>query len=1000
MAEPDAKRAAGSAIAVLAAALALLLSAHAAEASCGEGSRVNHRDAECLSANWNNRGVLRKSPDPGVSGLARGARPVTAERCRTRFHRRGMARHSCWNVTADTSIAGETENCVVMAECQRMNPVDILSRHSGITLPFDEVGDISNCDGILTLGPCPQSWDGQGVLSVSDAETAEGPGASLVFMVTLFGIADATVEVDYATANGTASEGSDYSAASGTLTFRRHDVAKAVTVPVLDDGHDEPAETVVLRLSNPRRARIADPEGTGTIRNSDETQSPALTVAYTTAPPAEHDGENEFNFQIAFSEAPDSYSYRTLRDDTLRIEQGGTRLTPSVNRVESGKNRRWNVRVTPTRKGDITIAVGSDHPCTHANAVCTDDDRALANSLSATVQGPAGLSVADATVQEAADATLDFAVTLSRASTSQVTVDYATSDGTATAGSDYTATSGTLTFAVGKTEKTVSVPVLDDAHDEGSETFTLTLSNPEGGNGAYLADAVATGTIENADAIPRAWLARFGRTVAEQVIAAVEGRFSAPRAAGAEMTLAGERIGLSGAGPEDPGPGGGDARAEPDEAEARSRLAAMAAWLRGAEDADADGGRAGYGSRAVTPRELLTGSSFALTGEAKAGGTVSLWGRGAVSRFDGREGALTLDGEVASMMLGADWARDRWTTGLLVSRSVGEGGYRRVSAGTVESTLTGFFPYGRYAASERVTLWGVAGYGTGELVLTPEGQPAMRTDMDLAMGAVGLRGVAVEAPAEGGFELAVKTDAMAVRTASDAASEPGGNLAAAEAGVTRLRLGLEGSRPFRLDGGSTLTPSLEIGLRRDGGDAETGFGADIGAGLAWQDTERGLGAELRGRGLLAHEAKDFRELGLSASFTWDPAAGERGPRLSLTQTVGVAAHGGADALFERTTLPGLAANDYGDEPQLRRLEARLGYGFAAFGDHFTATPEIAVGLSDAGRDYSLGWRLAGDDGTPDGNALELAVEVRRHESTAHDNAPPEHAAAIRATSRF
>ena len=79
---------------------------------------------------------------------------------------------------------------------------------------------------------------------------------------------------------------------------------------------------------------------------------------------------------------------------------------------------------------------------------------------------------------------------------------------------------------------------------------------------------------------------------------------------------------------------------------------------------------------------------------------------------------------------------------------------------------------------------------------------------------------------------------------------------------------------------------------------------------------------------------------------------------------------------------------------------RLGYGFAAFGDHFTATPEIAVGLSDAGRDYSLGWRLAGDDGTPDGNALELAVEVRRRESTAHDKAPPEHAAAIRATSRF
>ena len=76
---------------------------------------------------------------------------------------------------------------------------------------------------------------------------------------------------------------------------------------------------------------------------------------------------------------------------------------------------------------------------------------------------------------------LAFAVTLSRAPSGTVTVDYATADGTATAGSDYTARSGTLTFAAGETGKTVSVPVLDDAHDEGSETLTLTLSSPSGG---------------------------------------------------------------------------------------------------------------------------------------------------------------------------------------------------------------------------------------------------------------------------------------------------------------------------------------------------------------------------------------------------------------------------------------------------------------------------------------------------------------------------------------
>ena len=173
--------------------------------------------------------------------------------------------------------------------------------------------------------------------------------------------------------------------------------------------------------------------------------------------------------------------------------------------------------------------------------------------------------MADAAVEEAEGATLDFRVTLSRALDTAVTVRYATSDGTATAGSDYTAANDTLTFAAGETEKTVSVAVLDDAHDEGSETLKLTLSSPSPAR-VELADAEATGTIRNTDAMPRAWIARFGRTVAEQVLAAVESRMRAARTPGVEVSLAGERIGWqpgsgAGAGPgsEAPGPGFGSA---------------------------------------------------------------------------------------------------------------------------------------------------------------------------------------------------------------------------------------------------------------------------------------------------------------------------------------------------------------------------------------------------------------------------------------------------------
>ena len=141
----------------------------------------------------------------------------------------------------------------------------------------------------------------------------------------------------------------------------------------------------------------------------------------------------------------------------------------------------------------------------------TADERALSHSLSATIAGPVGIAVADARVDEAAGALLAFAVTLSRAASGTVTVDFATADGSAQAGVDYTAARDTLTFQAGESPQTVNVTVLDDLHDEGEETLTLSLSNASGGR---LTDDEATGTIVNTDPLPRALLARFGRAAA------------------------------------------------------------------------------------------------------------------------------------------------------------------------------------------------------------------------------------------------------------------------------------------------------------------------------------------------------------------------------------------------------------------------------------------------------------------------------------------------------
>ena len=178
---------------------------------------------------------------------------------------------------------------------------------------------------------------------------------------------------------------------------------------------------------------------------------------------------------------------------------------------------------------------------------------------------------------------------------------------------------------------------------------------------------------------------------------------------------------------------------------------------------------------------------------------------------------------------------------------------------------------------------------------------------------------------------------MAVRTRSAAVSGPDGNLAGATAEVTRLRLGLEGSRPFRFAGGAALTPSLEVGVRQDGGDAETGFGVDAGGGLAWSDPARGLSVDLRARGLVSHDSAGFREAGLSGALSWEGRPGStRGPSLTLSQSVGASAAGGMDGLLEGGALAGLAANDPANDNGAEdgplaghRFEATLGYGLPA-----------------------------------------------------------------------
>ena len=134
---------------------------------------------------------------------------------------------------------------------------------------------------------------------------------------------------------------------------------------------------------------------------------------------------------------------------------GQTGTSPAKSKLSL--NQRWTITVRPRSSEDVTVSLPATTDCDAAGAVCIEDGRPLSNSNSATVAGPVGISVADARVEEGDGAVLAFAVTLSRAATSTLTVDYATSDGSAQAGADYTAASGTLTFEAGDSSGTIEV---------------------------------------------------------------------------------------------------------------------------------------------------------------------------------------------------------------------------------------------------------------------------------------------------------------------------------------------------------------------------------------------------------------------------------------------------------------------------------------------------------------------------------------------------------------
>ena len=801
-----------------------------------------------------------------------------------------------------------------------------------------------------------------------------------------------------------------------------------LTVTAVDDGDDEGSgETVTVALGTPGGNLDGGATASGSVDfviTDDDDPLPVVAIAggaaVTEGTPAvftvsaDRAPAADLEVVVDVSDAPAS-DFLASGDEgakTVTIRPGETSATLTVpTQPDDADEPDGPVRAVLVAGAGYRLGAAS------AAAVAVADDDATA--------GPT-LSIDDATLAEGAGqrprldrnvTLMRFTIRLSAPQPHWVRVTATARDSTpvsARGRQDYIPARLFAEFLPGRTVAHVWVQIVDDSHDEDDETFEVVLSEARG---AAIADAVAVGTITNDDPMPAAWLARFGRTVAEQALDGISGRMAAPRTPGMAGTLAGRALGAgAGAWSEaEQGLGTGDGAGVTGRFDARPDRLGTGSFGHDT---------AGFGepqSEPLTMRDALLGSRFTLTGAADgAGGSLSLWGRAAHGRFDGHEGTFSLDGEATTALLGADYARGGWLVGLALAQSEGEGAYRdtktalrpasracpgdaqdllcagavREGDGTVDASLTAALPYASLQASQRLTLWGALGYGEGDVTLATAMGGRYRADTTWRMAAAGLRGDLLEAPAEGsGPALALTSDALWARTASEKTLD----LAASASDVTRLRLGLEGSWRFSLDGGdagaapgASLVPKLELGARHDGGDAETGLGIELGGGIAWVHPALGLSLDVSGRTLIAHEDGALEDRGFAAALGFDPRPEtERGPSFSLRQNFGGQATGGLDALFAPATL-----DERSGAEATSRWTAEAAYGLPAFGGRWTASPHAGLGLAPGTRDLTLGWRW-----TPAENAhpLSFGLKATRRQS---DGAAPEHAVGFEASARW
>lgn len=369
----------------------------------------------------------------------------------------------------------------------------------------------------IDAGPVIEQWSfstaSTGVQFDSNSYTVNELDGTATITVMLDTPSAQVVTVKYATSNGTATAGSDYTATNGTVTFAAGETSKTFTVAITDDAMQEGAEALTLTLSEPAGASLgATPTATLTIIDDEST-----TVQLTTANLHIDENGGQAQIEVTLSKAaafPVTVDYAitagtatadadySATNGTLTFAAGETSKSFAITIVDDTlfeTSETINLALSNVTPGTASLGIPA------ASVVTIVDNDSLPTVAFSTATYNVNENGGNATIT----------AQLSAASSQQVTVQYATSDGTASAGSDYTTASGTLTFAPGETTKSFTIAVANDALDEEDEVVELALNAPTNANLGAVAGAVLT--IADDDAAPTVQFESASATAKENV---------------------------------------------------------------------------------------------------------------------------------------------------------------------------------------------------------------------------------------------------------------------------------------------------------------------------------------------------------------------------------------------------------------------------------------------------------------------------------------------------